>query len=316
MRPQGAVENLAPTSPRHPSGRGTARFITRAMKTAATSGALLGLAGCGDLELPTPPDMSALNRAYEEPNGELTSATAAELGVSMANTVTETQASSPIELMGEMVTNLQETGGVEADPDDNPDGESSKSLLSDRLDVAAIVRLKHNCRGWGGAAPEGGNGALDITATLDSDGLIPTIWGRASHCRLSRNGNDIELDGDIGIRIGDQQPRVLLRELANLPYLVEFEGTGIVERDGERSELDLHTSFRVMPNEEIQLLITLPDDTYVVGVFDVSSLATSSEPVITGGLLTRDERWSCTLNLANASGSCADANDPTSTIEW
>src|SRR5690349_16895057 len=117
MRPQGAVENLAPTSPLHPSDRGTAKIITRAMNTVAASCALLGLAGCGDLELPTPPDMSGLTRAYDEPDGELTTETAAELGVSMVNTVTETQASSPIELMGEMVTNLQETGGAEADPD-------------------------------------------------------------------------------------------------------------------------------------------------------------------------------------------------------
>jgi len=316
MRHQGAVEILAPTSPLHPSDRGTAKFSARAMKTVAASCALLALVGCGDLELPTPPDMSGLNRAYEEPDGELTSATAAELGVSMAHTVTETQASSPIELMGEMVTDLQETGGIEADPEGDAEGEASgESLLGERLDVAAIVRLNHKCRGWEGA-DEGVNGTLGITATLDSGGLIPTLWGKASGCRLTRHGNDLELDGNIGIRIGNEQPRVLLREIANLPYLVEFEGTAIVERDGERAEVDLHTNFRVMPNEEIQLLIALPDGTYVVGVFDVSSLATSTEPVITGGLLTRDERWSCTLNLANASGSCADANDPTSTIEW
>ena len=286
-----------------------------ASRTFAASCALLGLAGCGELELPTPPDMSALNRDYEEPDGELTTETAAELGVSMVNTVTETQASSPIELMGEMVTNLQETGDTESDSDDGNDSESSESLLGDRLDVAAIVRLKHNCRGWEGAS-EGGNGTLGMTATLDSDGLIPTIWGKAAHCRLTRNGNDLELDGDVAVRIGEGQSRVLLRELAELPYLVEFNGTGIVERDGERSEVELHTNFRVMPNEEIQLLIALPDGTNVVGVFDLSSLSTSSEPVITGGLLTRDERWTCSLNLGNASGSCADTNDPTSTIEW
>lgn len=315
MRHQGAVEILAPTSPLHPSDRGTANIITRVIQAVAASCALLGLAGCGDLELPTPPDMSALNRDYEEPDGELTSETAAELGVSMANTVTETQASSPIELMGEMVTNLQETGEDQANSDDGNESESGESLLGDRLDVAAIVRLKHNCRGWADAS-EGGNGTLGITATLDSDGLIPTIWGKASHCRLTRNGNDLELDGDIGVSIGEGQPRVLLREVAELPYLVEFDGTGIVERDDERSEVELHTNFRVMPNQEIQLLIALPDGTNVVGVFDVSDLSNSSEPVITGGLLTRDQRWSCSLNLANASGSCADANDPTSTIEW
>jgi len=279
---------------------------------------LFGLAGCGDLELPAPPDMSALTRSYEEPDGELTAETASELGVSMADTVTETQASSPIELMGEMITDLQETGGTEADSaGESSDSESDGgTVLGEKLDVAAIVRLHHKCTGWEGETPDSGNGTLDITATLDSDGLIPTIWGHASHCRYERRGNQIELDGDIRIQIGDGEPRVRLRDLTSLPYLVEFEGNAVVVKDGERSDVDLHTHFRVLPDDTIQLLIRLPDGKGVVGEFGVSSLSTSSEQIITGGLLTRDERWSCTLNLSNASGSCADANDPTSTIEW
>lgn len=262
--------------------------------------------------------MSALTRSYEEPDGELTAETASELGVSMADTVTETQASSPIELMGEMITDLQETGGTEADSaGESSDSESDGgTVLGEKLDVAAIVRLHHKCTGWEGETPDSGNGTLDITATLDSDGLIPTIWGHASHCRYERRGNQIELDGDIRIQIGDGEPRVRLRDLTSLPYLVEFEGNAVVVKDGERSDVDLHTHFRVLPDDTIQLLIRLPDGKGVVGEFGVSSLSTSSEQIITGGLLTRDERWSCTLNLSNASGSCADANDPTSTIEW
>ena len=279
---------------------------------------LFGLVGCGELELPAPPDMSALTRSYEEPDGELTAKTAADLGVSMADTVTETQASSPIELMGEMITDLQGAGDAEADSEGEPSDDESDggTVLGERLDVAAIVRLHHQCRGWEGETPEAGNGTLDITATLDSDGLIPTIWGAASHCRYERHGNQVELDGDIRIQIGGGEPRVRLRDLTTLPYLVEFEGNAIVVKDGERSEVDLHSHFRVLPDQKVQLLIRLPDGTGVVGEFGVSSLSTSTEQVITGGLLTRDERWSCTLNLSNASGTCADANDPSSTVEW
>lgn len=281
--------------------------------------ALLGLVGCNDLELPSPPDMSALVRAYDEPDGELTTQTAAALGANMADTVSETQASSPIELMGEMVTNLQDTSKTDPASDDQPSESDSKSgtLLGEKLDIAAIVRLHHNCKGWQDETPEAGNGTLDITATLDSDGLIPTIWGTAKHCRHARRGTNVELDGDIRIRIGDREPRVALREISTLPYLVEFEGSGVVEYEGERSELEtLHTHFRVMPNENIQLLIALPDDTFVVGEFDSSSLATSGQQVISGGLITRDEHWNCSINLSNAQGSCTNANDPTSTIEW
>ncbi|HEY6725562.1 MAG TPA: hypothetical protein VI197_16110 [Polyangiaceae bacterium] len=284
----------------------------------AASCALLGLAGCDDLELPTPPDMSALARAYAEPDGELTAETAAELGVSMADTVVETRTSSPIELMGEMVTKLQDTSKADPSSDDEPseDDADGGTLLGEKLDIAAIVRLHHDCRGWEGEdPPQAGNGTLDITATLDSDGLIPTIWGTATNCRHARRGTNVELDGDIRIRLGDR-PRVSLRELAGLPYLVEFEGRGVVELNGKRSELTLHTHFRITPGEAIELLIALPDGTFVVGVFEPSSLVNASEQLITGGLITRDQRWSCSLNLSNASGSCADANDPTSTIEW
>lgn len=293
--------------------QGAVSVINRAFAACA----LLGLSGCGDLELPPPPDMSALVRAYDEPDGELTAETAAELGASVATTVTDTQASSPIELMGEMVTDLQDTSNADPASDEEPSESESDSgtLLGEKLDVAAIVRLHHKCRGWEGETPEEGNGTLDITATLDSYGLIPTIWGTAKQCRHARRGSNVELDGDIRVRIGEDE-RVKLRELTELPYLVEFEGNAVVEFDGERSELDLHSHFRVMPYEKIQLLIVLPDGTFVVGEFNLSSLETSGEQVITGGLITRDEKWSCSFNLSNASGTCTDANDPTSTIEW
>lgn len=297
--------------------RATVRFIA-AGRTLAAAGALLGLAGCDDLELPPAPDMSALNRAYSEPDGELTAETAVELGEQMADTVIKTQSSSPIELMGEMVTDLQDTSNADPASDEEPSEseEDSGTLLGEKLDVAAIVRLHHKCRGWEGETPEAGNGTLDITATLDSEGLIPTIWGTAKQCRHARRGTNVELDGDIRIRIGEDE-RAKLRELTELPFLVEFQGKAVVEIDDQRSELDdLHSHFRVLPYEKIQLLIVLPDGTFVVGEFNLSSLETSSEQVITGGLITRDEQWSCSFNLSNASGSCTDANDPMSTIEW
>lgn len=58
--------------------------------------------------------MSALVRAYQEPDGELTRETATELGLRIAATANETKTSSPVELIGEMVTSLQATS--QADP--------------------------------------------------------------------------------------------------------------------------------------------------------------------------------------------------------
>jgi len=279
-------------------------------------------AGCGELELPTPPDMAALVQAYQAPDGNLTTETAADVGIRMAEVVVETQATSPAELMGEMVTDLQATSEAEPDPDADPsdnesEDEGGSTLFGERLDVAGIVRLHHVCRGWDGDVPpnEALNGSLDLTATLDSEGLIPTIWGKMNTCLHEPRRVELELDGDIRMRLGSTESRINLGELNGLDILVEFEGRAATRDDGVRSEFDLHTNFRLTPTHQIQMLIALDDGSVVVGVFDISTLS-SNEPMITGGLITRDALWTCSIDLNNAHGSCTDIKDPTSTIYW
>ena len=265
--------------------------------------------------------MSVLVDAYANPDGELSTETAEDVGLRLVGTVTETKAHSPIELMSEMVTNLQQIDESKPDSDAEPseDDEGGHTLLGEKLDVAAIARVHHVCRGWEGKVPPnpGLNGTLDLTATLDSEGMIPTVWGAATHCRDKRQGIELELDGDIRIRLGTQS-RVNLGELQRIGYLVEYQGTASVRNDNDEvDEFDLHTHFRIVLGDKVQFLVALSDGTAVVGEFDLTSLdPNSAEPMLSGGLLTRDARWSCSLNLNNASGSCTDANDPTSIITW
>lgn len=304
--------------------KAVARPLAAAGRVAWMTCVLAAVAGCGDLELPPAPDMSALVRSYDEPDGELTTENAVDVGLRMAGTVVEAKATSPIELVGEMVNDLQATSEAEPDPDADPSENESESedeagptLLGEKLDVAGIIRLHHVCRGWEGKVPpnEGLNGSLDLTATLDREGLIPTVWGTMNTCRHEPRIFELELDGDIRIRLGSTESRINLGDLDGLDALVEFEGRAAVRDDGQLSELDLHTHFRILPGEQIQFLIVLDDGSAVVGVFDTTALS-SDEPTLTGGLITRDATWTCSIELNNAHGSCTDINDPTSTIDW
>lgn len=275
--------------------------------------ACLGL-GCSDFEIPTAPDMSALSRAYSEPNGEITAETAQGLGTEVVSTVGEAREDSPLEIAGSLVDNLQEVGDSETDAETD---DSSKPLLRN-VDVAAVARLHHTCGGWEASASEpNARGSVHVTATLDSDGVIPTAWGNFEHCRFERGAADIELDGALRIHFGENQRRVSFASLARTKYLFEYEGHVVTEVDGVHSEFELHSHFRVTETRQVQFLIGLEDGTNVIGVFEPLDLDPLYGPsLLTMGLLTRDSSWTCSVDLADASGSCTDADDPTSVVSW
>jgi len=289
-------------------------FGHRALRSSALAAiACLGV-GCSDFEIPTAPDMSALSRAYSEPSGEITAKTAQGLGTEVVTTVAGARTDSPLEVAGSLVDNLQEVGDSEPDSETE---DSSEPLLRN-VDVAAVARLHHTCRGWetSGSAAEA-RGSAHLTATLDSDGLIPTVWGAFENCRFQRGDFDIELDGALRVHFGENQRRVSFASLARTKYLFEYEGHVVTEFEGEHSEFELHSHFRVTETGQVQFLIGLADGTNVIGVFeplDLDPLYGAS--MLTMGLLTRDTRWTCSINLTNASGSCSDADDPTSTVSW
>lgn len=268
-------------------------------------------AGCSDFDLPAAPDMSALSRAYSEPNGEINAETAQGLGTEVVSTVGEAREDSPLEIAGSLVDNLQEVGGsqTEGETDD-----SSKPLLAN-VDVAAVARLHHTCGGWE-TAPDA-RGSVHVTATLDNDGVIPTAWGNFETCRFERGAADVELDGDLRIHFGENQRRVSFASLARTKYLFEYEGHVVTEVDGVHSEFELHSHFRVTETRQVQFLIGLEDGTNVIGVFEPLDLDPLYGPsMLTMGLLTRDSSWICSVNLTNASGTCTDTDDPTSVVSW
>jgi hypothetical protein len=291
--------------------------------TPITGSALLVLtSGCSEeVELPTPPDMSALVQAYRSPNGKINSQTAASFGKAMADNVTSGQETSPVEVVGEMVHDMQDVGGGAAPPAAEgtaPTGSGEQSVRGSRIDLSAIVRLDHTCRGWGDTASnDPANGSLEITATLDQNGLVPVIWGNASGCRIRRGDTQLELDGDLRLRIGEEQPRVGLRYLTQLGYLVEFEGKVITNRSGTPTEVAVHSHFQIYENREVRFLINLGDGTRVVGAVDPNTIVpTNTSPIAQVSVLESDGRWTCMVNIQQATGSCTKQDDPTNVVTW
>jgi len=271
-------------------------------------------AGCSDFEIPAAPDMSALSRAYSEPSGEINAETAQSLGTEVVATVEGARQDSPLEIAGSLVDNLQEVGAS----DTGSETEDNSEPLLRNVDIAAVARLHHTCGGWETSAPAPeARGAAHLTATLDTDGLIPTVWGTFEHCRFQRGDFDIELDGDLRVHFGENQRRVRFASLARIKYLFEYEGHVVTEHDGTHSEFELHSHFRVTETRQVQFLIGLEDGTNVIGVFEPLDLDPVYGPsMLTMGLLTRDSSWICSVNLTNASGTCTDADDPTSVVSW
>ncbi len=298
-----------------------ARSLARGAAAPLTGLALVALtSGCSEeVELPDPPDMAALIQAYQTPNGKIDSQTAVSFGKTMAATVDSGQRSSPVEVVGEMVHEMQDVGGGEATTPSADAGSGEQSVAGGRIDLSAIIRLNRTCRGWGDTRTDDpANGTFDMTVTLDQAGVIPTVWGTLSGCRTQRADNFVELNGDLRIHFGENQPRVGLRYLTSVGYLIEYEGKVKTTRGGELTELDVHSHFQIGANREVRFLINLGDGTNVIGIVDPTTIApTYANPTAQIAVLERDNtRWTCTVDIKNATGSCTSQSVPPETVTW
>lgn len=286
--------------------------------------ALLGLtSGCSDdLALPPAPDMSELVQSYAEPDGELTGQNAEDAGQVLVETIQQARTSSPTEVAAALVKNLEDLSGDSANttgPEAEPAEPGAEDLKGSRLDIAAIARVHRICRGWGSepTVDEAANGAMDLTATFDQDGLIPTVWGTASNCRTARGDVQLEFDGELRLHFGGGEPRVRLRSLTRVGYLFQFEGMLSATRLDDHVEGTVNAHFKVFLNGEIWLLVRLLDGTRVIAIVNAPALAPDlAEDTVSADVLTKDGRWACMINTTNASGSCTLNSDPSSAITW
>jgi hypothetical protein len=311
------------------------RLLGRAWKHAAACVACLSLVtvvGCDGFELPTPPDMSALVKAYQKPDGELDADNAEQLAEEIGNCVDRTRNGAPIELVSSLVGRLQKIGGGGANVSDDESagtdgfdyqepsdvGAGEQSVSGNKIDIGASVRVHHVCRGWDEIKHIDAdvNGTAELNFALDRRGLLPTVWGRLDHCRLKRSELQLELTGDLRVHFGTNAPRVGLQVLKEIGYLVEFDGTVQATRGDETIEVETGLNFRVFPNGQIQLKVDLADGTNVILALDPTTLQPISEPMLQAGLLTRNGIWACKLNLDDVNGSCVDDASADSVVTW
>lgn len=273
--------------------------------------------------------MSRLVREYQKPDGDLDSENVEQVATEIASTVERASTGAPVELTDSLVGNLQELDEGQKPkepPEDAEDAEfnqptnaaaGQQTILGNKIDIGARIRVHHICRGWADDAPidEKENGSAELQVALDQRGLLPTVWGHVDGCRLKRSGVNLELTGDLSIRFGTTQDRVGLRALNQVGYLVQFKGRVRAMRGDEEREIDGTLSFRVLPNRHVQVKVDLPDGTNVVFVVDSAELQPDTL-TFEGGLLTRDADWTCKINLASADGSCVDETGADLDLKW
>jgi hypothetical protein len=291
------------------------------------------MVGCGQFELPDPPDMSGLVEEYQKPDGRLDSDNAEEVAGEIGSYVELAREGAPIELTDSLVGSIQKLGGGETEGsndeaetdlaapfeyDDTMDvGAGEQTVSGNKIDIGAKVKLHHICRGWEDKkridAKE--NGTAELNAALDRAGLLSTVWGQLDHCRIKRAETEVELTGDIRLHFGTTASRVGLRALKDIGYFMEFTGNLKAMRGEERVDVDANLSFWVLSKRRIHMKVDLLDGTNVVLVLDPETLRPVETPNLEAGLRTRDATWTCKLDLDNANGSCAEAETDT-VVQW
>jgi hypothetical protein len=297
------------------------------------------MVACSDFELPTPPDMSELVDEYQNPEGTLDPENAKMVAEEIRDTIEQARNGAPIELMDSLVGNLQKLGGGEADsqdaeadasdaeaegPDmfdyagDNDVAAGEQSVSGNRIDVGARVKVHHICRGWSAKKriDEDENGTAELNLALDRQGLIPTIWGELDHCRLIRADTKVELTGRVRLHFGTHAPRVGLRALKQIGYLVELDGNLKAIRGETTIDLDADFTFWILENRQIHMKVDLPNGTEVVLVLAPAALLPIDEPMLEAGLRTRNATWDCKFYLADVSGSCVNLAGSEPDVTW
>jgi len=310
--------------------------------------------GCDDeLKLPTPPDMSALVQAYEHPTGTIDAPRIRAIAMAVSTVRSALATDAPLELARDIIGGVLRLGDFDAGTSsDDADGGATdndaaisstadagdvstnnpgqQTILGRKFDVAAQVQLHRVCRGdsengstaenaagSGAADTTNDAGTVDMTLTVDNNGLIPTFWGQATRCRRARERIGAELDGALQIRFGTTQERIALRDLLTLGFFVEFAGTATVEVLNQPVKTDVHLDFRVLRRDEIQFNVNLDDGTNVVATVAPLALMPGQEgSMLTVGLLTRDTNWRCDISAKGSEGQCTDALDATKQVDW
>ncbi|MEL6180781.1 MAG: hypothetical protein AAFS10_17600, partial [Myxococcota bacterium] len=219
--------------------------------------ALLIYTGCVTPESedkPDAPDMSAILQAYETPTADLNSENMATLVTSLVQTLELIEGTGGFLFLFDVLDAL------------NSDAETTESGLELRRQAITVsgdgfARITRVCNGWVGAdSPDPDDGSIDITVGFTESRLDPVVWGRFEGCRYRLENNNLLVEGDVRLWLGDNIQFSDLGQLGQSPFLMAVEGTIMLEDALTLDVLD----FRVTPNTNL-FEIRLPvDDQHVI----------------------------------------------------
>ncbi len=207
-------------------------------------------ASCGDappeVEKPTPPDMSALVRAYEMPEAALDSGTATEVAGQVGTVL------DPLNSFGAsqpLLAALESATRAYLDRGASGDAGLAASPAPPQAEGVGYLRVTRICDGWGASAvpDRAANGAIVGTVGFSESGPDPVAWGEFESCRYRLDthlvlfdGGDAAPTGSFRIWLGQG---LLFSEVGRKPAIIALDATGTVDGTPHAAHFD----FRVDP---------------------------------------------------------------------
>lgn len=220
------------------------------------AGLLLCAPACGEdlaVEMPEPPNMSALVTAYETPSADLTAETADEVVTSALELL------ESVETMGgitEILEALASTSGEEEQTaDQSLTAEDQLGVVTQSLTFGDIsvtgegfMRITRICNGWGESPPisMADNGYMNLTTIFSDSGLNPVIWGQMAACKYEAESNRILIESGVNLYIAG------LSDITNIesqPILVQLTG----QLEANDVELSIPADFRTLSDGVIEI---------------------------------------------------------------
>lgn len=208
----------------------------------ALGGLALGaLSSCDEVELPTAPDLRALARAYERPDGRLDDdlTRAALTGVndrlSFLRRADVTHLLHPALEAARVQLRRRVTGG------------GPGAIKEEAIDVDAVVTVERACDGWGTDEEReqpASAGRIELTATMRGSRVDPVFWGTAQGCRatteLLGERHRVRIDGKVAVFLSN--PADL--DLSFATWLVRASGTIDVDEHSVTGGVDFRATMR------------------------------------------------------------------------